>query len=46
MTALKLPDCCVILAAQQVPGAILTFDDRLAAAAQRLAIEVTSPASG
>src|SRR5438309_2361119 len=29
-TALKLPDCCVLLAAEAVRGAILTFDERLA----------------
>lgn len=27
---LKLPDCCVLLAAEQSQGAIATFDDRLA----------------
>ena len=32
-TGLKLPDCCVLLAAEQVGAAVLTFDDRLAAAA-------------
>ena len=35
-TALKLPDCCVLLAAEDAPaGAVLTFDDRLAGAAER-----------
>ena len=36
-TALKMPDCCVLLAAGDVEAeAVLTFDDRLArAAAQR-----------
>lgn len=29
-TSLKLPDCCVLLAAEVVRGSILTFDDRLA----------------
>jgi predicted nucleic acid-binding protein len=29
-TSLKLPDCCVVLAAEQTHGAIATFDDRLA----------------
>jgi predicted nucleic acid-binding protein len=33
-TGLKLPDCCVLLAAEQVDGAIATFDDRLAASAR------------
>lgn len=31
-TGLKLPDCCVLLAAEQGRGAVATFDDRLAAA--------------
>lgn len=29
-TTLKLPDCCVLLAAETARGAVLTFDDRLA----------------
>jgi predicted nucleic acid-binding protein len=33
-TSLKLPDCWVLLAAEQVRGAVATFDDRLAAAAR------------
>lgn len=33
-TSLKLPDCCVLLAAEQTHGAIATFDDRLATAAR------------
>lgn len=32
-TRLKLPDCCVLLAAEQSHGAVATFDDRLANAA-------------
>lgn len=32
-TGLKLPDCCVLLAAEQTLGAVATFDDRLANAA-------------
>ncbi len=32
-TTLKMPDCCVLLAADQVADAIATFDDRLADAA-------------
>jgi predicted nucleic acid-binding protein len=32
-TGLKLPDCCVLLAAEQTRGAVATFDDRLANAA-------------
>lgn len=40
-TGLKLPDCCVLLAAQDVGAdAIATFDDRLAAAAHELGIAV------
>ena len=33
-TALKLPDCCVLLAADQAADAVATFDDRLADAAR------------
>lgn len=29
-TGLKLPDCCVLLAAEQTRAAVATFDDRLA----------------
>ena len=29
-TALKLPDCCVLLAAEDTKGTVLTFDQRLA----------------
>ena len=38
-TALKLPDCCVLLAAETTGGAVLSFDERLAreAARRRLA---------
>ena len=43
-TRLRLPDCCVILAAQQSGGAILTFDDRLSAAAGELAVTLQEPA--
>jgi len=32
-TGLRLPDCCVLLAAEQTRGAVATFDDRLANAA-------------
>ena len=34
-TSLKLPDCCVLLAAETSPGSVLTFDDRLAREAAR-----------
>jgi predicted nucleic acid-binding protein len=33
-TSLKLPDCCVLLAAEQTHGAVATIDDRLATAAR------------
>ena len=32
-TGLRMPDCCVLLAAQDVSGDVLTFDQRLAASA-------------
>lgn len=32
-TNLKLPDCCVLLAAEQTHATVVTFDERLAAAA-------------
>lgn len=37
-TGLRLPDCCVLLAAQQTGGAVLTFDDRLARIADGLGL--------
>jgi len=39
-TRLKLPECCVLLAAQQRAETIMTFDDRLASAARKLAVGV------
>jgi predicted nucleic acid-binding protein len=33
-TGLKLPDCCVLLAAEQTGAAVATFDAKLAAAAR------------
>jgi len=39
-THLKLPDCCVLLAAEQARAAIATFDDQLAASAQDLGFSV------
>lgn len=40
-TALKMPDCCVLLAAEHAPAeAVLTFDDRLARAAQQRRLRV------
>jgi predicted nucleic acid-binding protein len=42
-TSLGLPDCCVLLAAQDArAAAIATFDDRLAAAARRAGVGVES----
>jgi predicted nucleic acid-binding protein len=40
VTSLKLPDCCVLLAAEQVGGEIATFDHRLGAAARDLGFVV------
>jgi predicted nucleic acid-binding protein len=37
-TSLRLPDCCVLLAAQDSDGTVLTFDDRLAREAARLSL--------
>jgi predicted nucleic acid-binding protein len=37
-TGLRLPDCCVLLAAQQTGGSVLTFDDRLARVAEGLGL--------
>ncbi len=37
-TALKLPDCCVLAIAQAHAATLATFDDRLQAAARRLAV--------
>jgi len=41
-TGLKLPDCCVILAAEQRDGCVATFDEDLATAARQrgLAVEM------
>jgi predicted nucleic acid-binding protein len=39
-TGLKLPDCCVILAAQHVEGTVATFDARLARAAAQEGLDV------
>jgi predicted nucleic acid-binding protein len=39
-TSLKLPDCCVLMAAQDARAAgVLTFDDRLARAALQLGFD-------
>jgi predicted nucleic acid-binding protein len=40
-TTLKMPDCCVLLAAEDAEAeAVLTFDDRLARAAERRRLRV------
>ena len=40
ITNLKLPDCCVLLAAEQAHAAVATFDVRLAATARELGFAV------
>lgn len=37
-TGLKLPDCCVLLAAEDANATVVTFDDRLAREAARLGL--------
>lgn len=39
-TRLKMPDCCVLLAAEQVNGQVATFDASLAAAARALGLGI------
>jgi len=39
-TGLRLPDCCVVLAAEQTGADIATFDDRLANAARKRGLVV------
>jgi predicted nucleic acid-binding protein len=40
-TVLNMPDCCVLLAAEDAPAeAVLTFDDRLARAAEQRRLPV------
>lgn len=41
-TALKLPDCCVLLVAEEAGCAIASFDDRLSTVAQNRGVEVLS----
>ena len=41
-TGLKMPDCCVLVAAEQTFGALATFDDRLATAATKRGLAVRS----
>lgn len=39
-TGLTLPDCCVLLAAEEAGAGLATFDDRLAAAARHRGLPV------
>lgn len=39
-TGLKLPDCCVLLAAEQTGAAVASFDDRLRQEAERRGLAV------
>jgi predicted nucleic acid-binding protein len=39
-TNLKLPDCCVVLAAEQTHGTLATFDDRLSTTARERGLVV------
>jgi predicted nucleic acid-binding protein len=39
-TRLRMPDCCVLLAAEEVNGQVATFDASLAAAARALGLGV------
>lgn len=39
-TRLKLPDCCVLLAAQDAGAAVVSFDDRLLSAATGVGLDV------
>jgi len=41
-TGLKLPDCCVLLAAEESGAAVATFDDRLAGAATSRGLPLVS----
>ena len=42
-TGLKLPDCCVLLAARQTGATLATFDDRLAGAARDSGVVALGP---
>lgn len=44
--ALKLSDCCVLLAAESTAGSLATFDDGLARAAQSRGVTVLGSTSG
>lgn len=39
-TGVKMPDCCVLMTAEQVTAAVATFDGRLARAARTLGLDV------
>jgi predicted nucleic acid-binding protein len=39
-TGLKMPDCCVVLTAQQTGTQVVTFDERLQRAAKNLGLDV------
>ncbi|GAB7006380.1 hypothetical protein JCM18899A_38530 [Nocardioides sp. AN3] len=41
-TGLKMPDCCVLLTAQQTGGAVATFDDRLRREAANLGLNIVT----
>jgi len=41
-TRLRLPDCCVLLAAETAGAAVATFDERLARSAAGLSLDVRS----
>ncbi len=41
-TRLRLPDCCVLLAARDAQAAVATFDDRLALSARDAGLSVRS----
>ena len=41
-TRLRMPDCCVILAAESIHGTVATFDERLVAASTERALPVLS----
>jgi predicted nucleic acid-binding protein len=43
MTGLKMPDCCVLLAAEHTQGRVATFDDRLSQAAATCNLETVGP---
>ena len=42
-TALKMPDCCVLLAAEQVGGRLASFDDGLRRAAIERSLQTVGP---